>query len=120
MSPNAETTRIWRPGRATGVGLIVSAFRRGGGGWWLGRPTPVGPATLRLVQRSDVGEVVASAWGEGAQWALDQVPALLGDGDDDSDFVAHHPQVARAWKRYAAWHVPRSGLVMHALVPAAI
>ncbi len=130
MSPTAETTRVWRPGRPTAVGLIVSAFRRGGGdptfqsdrgdGWWLGLPTPAGPATLRLAQRNDVGEVVATAWGEGAQWALDQVPALLGDGDDDGDFVAHHPQVASAWKRYAAWHVPRSGLVMHALVPAAI
>ncbi|MEO6412628.1 MAG: DNA-3-methyladenine glycosylase 2 family protein [Pedococcus sp.] len=130
MSPTAETTRVWRPGRPTAVGLIVSAFRRGGGdptfqsdrgdGWWLGLPTPEGPATLRLMQRNDVGEVVATAWGDGAQWALDQVPALLGDGDDDGDFVAHHPQVATAWKRYAAWHVPRSGLVMHALVPAAI
>jgi 3-methyladenine DNA glycosylase/8-oxoguanine DNA glycosylase len=130
MSPTAETTRVWRPGRPTAAGLILSIFRRGGGdptfqrdrgdGWWLGLPTPAGPATLRLVQRSDVGEVVATAWGEGAQWTLDQVPALLGEGDDDSDFVAHHPQVARAWKRYAAWHVPRSGLVLHALVPAAI
>jgi 3-methyladenine DNA glycosylase/8-oxoguanine DNA glycosylase len=130
MSPTAELTRVWRPGRPTAVGLIVSAFRRGGGdptfqadrgdGWWLGLPTPAGPATLRLVQRSDVGEVAATAWGDGAVWALDQVPALLGKGDDDRDFVPHHPQVARAWKRYAAWHVPRSGLVMHALVPAVI
>ena len=130
MSPTAETTRVWRPGRPTAVGLIVSAFRRGGGdptfqpdrgdGWWLGLPTPMGSATLRLVQRSDTGEVVATAWGEGSQWALDQLPALLGDGDDETGFVAHHPQVARARKRYAAWHVPRSGLVMHALVPAVI
>ena len=130
MSPTAETTRVWRPGRPTAVGLIVSAFRRGGAdptfqsdrgdGWWLGLPTPAGHATLQLVQRSGVGEVVATAWGDGAHWALDQVPALLGGDDDDSDFVAHHPQVATAWKRYAAWHVPRSGLVMHALVPAVI
>ncbi|HEY3534758.1 MAG TPA: DNA-3-methyladenine glycosylase 2 family protein [Pedococcus sp.] len=130
MSPAAELTRVWRPGRPTSVGLVLAAFRRGGGdptfqpdrgdGWWLGLPTPAGPATLRLVQRAGLGEVVASAWGAGAQWSLDQVPALLGDGDDDSGFVPHHPQVARAWSRYAAWHVPRSGLVMHALVPAAI
>ncbi len=130
MSPTAEQTRAWRPGRPTAVGMVVSAFRRGGGdptfqpdrgdGWWLGLPTPAGPATLRLVQRDASGVVEASAWGAGATWALDQVPALLGDGDDDSGFVAHHPQVARAWSRYAAWHVPRSGLVLHALVPAAI
>jgi 3-methyladenine DNA glycosylase/8-oxoguanine DNA glycosylase len=112
------------------VGLILSIFRRGGGdptfqpdrgdGWWLGLPTPAGPATLCLVQRSDLGEVLASAWGEGATWALDQVPSLLGDTDDDRGFVAHHPQVARAHSRYRAWRVPRSGLVMHALVPAVI
>ncbi|HEY3534216.1 MAG TPA: DNA-3-methyladenine glycosylase 2 family protein [Pedococcus sp.] len=130
MSPTAEQTRVWRPCRPTAVGLVVSAFRRGGGdptfqpdrgdGCWLGLPTPAGPATLRLVQRDAWGVVEASAWGAGATWALDQVPALLGDGDDDSGFVAHHPQVARAWSRYAAWHVPRSGLVLHALVPAAI
>jgi 3-methyladenine DNA glycosylase/8-oxoguanine DNA glycosylase len=110
--------------------MIVGVFRRGGGdptfqpdrgeGWWLGLPTPAGPSTLRLVQRADLGEVEAFAWGAGAQWALDQVPALLGADDDDSGFVAHHPQVARAHRRYAAWHVPRSGLVLHALVPAAI
>ncbi|WP_346767674.1 DNA-3-methyladenine glycosylase family protein [Knoellia koreensis] len=136
MPPSADaadssgSTRVWRPGRPTAVGLIVSAFRRGGGdptfqsdrgdGWWLGLPTPQGPATLRLVQRDDLAEVHASAWGAGASWALDQVPALLGGEDDDSGFVPHHPQVASAVRRYAAWRVPKSGLVMHALVPAAI
>jgi 3-methyladenine DNA glycosylase/8-oxoguanine DNA glycosylase len=112
------------------VGLIVSAFRRGGGdptfqpdrghGWWLGLPTPEGPATLRLVQRADLAEVHASAWGPGASWALDTVPSLLGEGDDDSGFVARHPAVASARRQYAAWRVPRSRLVLHALVPAAI
>lgn len=130
MSPSTERTRVWRPDRAVAVGLVISTMRRGGGdptfqpdrgqGWWLGLPTPQGPATLRLAQRSEAGEVAASAWGPGAEWALEQVPSLLGAGDDESGFVAHHPQVARAHRRYAAWHVPRSGLVLHALVPAVI
>jgi 3-methyladenine DNA glycosylase/8-oxoguanine DNA glycosylase len=130
MPSMPELARVWRPGRPVAVGLVVSAFRRGGAdptfqrdrgdGWWLGLPTPQGPATLRLVQRSELGEVEASAWGAGAPWALEQVPALLGADDDDRDFVAHHPRVAQAHRRYAAWRVPRSGLVMHALVPAAI
>ena len=127
---SAGLSRVWRPGRPTSVGLILSIFRRGGGdptfqadrgdGWWMGLVTPAGSATLRLVQRSELGEVQATAWGVGAGWVLDQVPRLLGAGDDDSDFVTHHPQVARAHRRYAAWHVPCSGLVMHALVPAVI
>ena len=130
MSPTPEQTRVWRPSRPVSVGLVISVLRRGGGdptfqsdrgqGWWLGLPTPQGPVTLRLVQRSDDGEVSASAWGPGADWALSQVPSLLGGDDDESGFVAHHPQVARAHRRYAAWHVPRSGLVLHALVPAVI
>ena len=130
MSPTPEHTRVWRPGRPVSVGLVISILRRGGGdptfqpdrgqGWWLGLPTPQGPVTLRLVQRSDDGEVTASAWGPGAEWALAQVPSLLGSDDDEGGFVAHHPEVARAHRRYAAWHVPRSGLVLHALVPAVI
>ncbi|GAA2739398.1 DNA-3-methyladenine glycosylase 2 family protein [Pedococcus aerophilus] len=130
MSPTPEQTRVWRPSRPVSVGLVISVLRRGGGdptfqsdrgqGWWLGLPTPQGPVTLRLVQRSDDGEVSAWAWGPGADWALSQVPSLLGGDDDESGFVAHHPQVARAHRRYAAWHVPRSGLVLHALVPAVI
>ncbi|KQZ90617.1 3-methyladenine DNA glycosylase [Phycicoccus sp. Root563] len=130
MSPTVERTRVWRPDRPVSVGLVISILRRGGGdptfqpdrgqGWWLGLPTPQGAATLRLVQRTDDGEVTASAWGPGADWALAQVPALLGAGDDETGFVALHPQVARAHRRYAAWHVPRSGLVLHALVPAVI
>ena len=137
MSPTGQTadpaparTRVWRPGRPVAVGAILSVFRRGGGdptvhpdrgqGWWLGLPTPQGAVTLRLVARPSTGEVEASAWGAGAAWALEEVPALLGDEDDPGGFVAHHPRVAQAQARYAAWRVPRSGLVMHALVPAII
>ena len=122
--------RVWRPGRPVALGAVLAVFRRGSGdptfqpdrgeGWWLGLPTPAGAATLRLQARETHGEVAAEAWGPGAQWALEQVPALLGAGDDDTGFVAHHPRVARARARYAGWHVPRSGLVLHALVPAII
>ncbi|WP_270886462.1 DNA-3-methyladenine glycosylase family protein [Pedococcus sp. 5OH_020] len=128
--PSLELSRVWSPGRPTAVGLIVSAFRRGGGdptfhadrgaGSWMGLPTADGPATLRLVQRSDLAEVHATAWGPGAEWVLDHVPSLLGRDDDEGGFVSHHPRVARAHRRYAAWHVPRSALVLHALVPAVV
>jgi len=122
--------RVWRPRRPVSLGAILTIFRRGSGdptfqsdrgqGWWLGLPTTLGPATLHLQARPSDDEVVARAWGPGAEWVLEQVPALLGDGDDAGGFVAHHPQVAQARARYAGWHVPRSGLVLHALVPAII
>ena len=64
--------------------------------------------------------VEATAWGPGAEWALDSVPALLGDGDDPAGFVPHHPVVREAWRRHAGWRVPRTGLVLEALAPAVL
>lgn len=140
MSPTASSEhpseatpglrRVWRPGRPVSVGAVLAAFRRGGGdptfqadrgqGWWLGLPTPQGAATLQLQARVADAEIEAHAWGPGAAWVLDQVPSLLGSDDDAAGFVAHHPRVAQARARYAGWHVPRSGMVLHALVPAII
>ena len=47
----------------------------------------------------DGTEFVADAWGDGAEWVLDGLPALLGADDDDSEFVGHHPLVADARQR---------------------
>ena len=41
---------------------------------WRGIRTPQGTATLRLRSRPADGEVHVSAWGDGAEWALDSVP----------------------------------------------
>jgi 3-methyladenine DNA glycosylase/8-oxoguanine DNA glycosylase len=112
------------------LAAVLTVFRRGSGdpgvdvaadgSWWLALPTPAGPVTLRLQARPTAADVEATTWGDGAEWALEQVPALLGAQDDDSGFVAHHPVVAEARRRFAGWRVPRSGLVLHALVPAII
>ena len=45
---------------------------------WRGIRTPGGPATLRLESRPGDGVVLASAWGSGAAWTLDSLPAMLG------------------------------------------
>ena len=110
-------------------GAVVSIFRRGGGdptsrrddgGWWFGWRTPDGPVTLRLVAAPDAGEVTASAWGGGAPWALERVPDLLGERDDPTGFTPLHPPVADAWRVFPGWRVPRSGLVVQALVASII
>ncbi|XVX19307.1 DNA-3-methyladenine glycosylase family protein [Actinomycetota bacterium] len=62
----------------------------------------------------------AEAWGSGAQWLLDGIPELLGDADDDSAFVAHHPQVAEAHRAHADWRISRSRQVVQSLVPTVI
>jgi 3-methyladenine DNA glycosylase/8-oxoguanine DNA glycosylase len=90
------------------------------GSIWRGIRTPEGPASLRLASRPSAGEVHASAWGDGARWALDSVPAMLGDQDDVTGFAPTHPVLADAHRRRPHWRVCRTGLVMEALVPAII
>ncbi len=80
--------------------------------------TPTGPASLCVQARPSAGDVYARAWGPGAEWALDRLPALLGADDDPSGFVAHHPQVAEGLKRHRNWRIGGTGLVMEALVPS--
>ena len=82
--------------------------------------TPEGVGTLHLVCRAAGAEVHAHAWGPGAGWLLDAVPALLGDDDDPSGFGPVHAPVADAWRRFPSWRVPRSGLLFDALAPAVI
>ena len=62
----------------------------------------------------------AEAWGPGAGWALESVPALLGGYDDWSGFEPRHPVLEEAWRRHPHTRLGRTGLVMEALVPAII
>lgn len=121
--------RVWRPGRPVPVGAILSVHRRGTGDptyrvdgdrHWRGVRTPEGPATLLVEPRPRDGEVRASAWGPGAAWVVDRLPALLGDDDDPSGFVPDHPVLAEAWQRLEHVRIGRTGLVWESLVPAII
>jgi 3-methyladenine DNA glycosylase/8-oxoguanine DNA glycosylase len=128
--PPAGITRIWRPGRPVALTATIGIFRHGprdpayqlapDGSHWRASRTPIGPSTLRVVCRPADGEVEGTAWGAGAQWALDTLPRLLGDEDDPSGFEPRHELVREAARRFAGWRVPRSGLVMESLVPAAV
>jgi 3-methyladenine DNA glycosylase/8-oxoguanine DNA glycosylase len=94
------------------------AHRVADGVFWRACRTPDGPATLalRLAAR---GVVEASAWGSGAQWALDGVRALLGLDDPwDAMDVSGHPLLHRTRRSYPGLRLPRTGLVLDALVPA--
>jgi 3-methyladenine DNA glycosylase/8-oxoguanine DNA glycosylase len=112
------------------VGQVLRILRRGAGDptyrtdpdgtVWRGTRTPEGTATLRLRARPDLGEVHATAWGDGAAWALESVPALLGAEDDPAGFEPRHPVLADAHRRSPHWRLTRTGLVMESLVPAGI
>lgn len=81
--------------------------------------TPEGPALLRIGPRNGADEVRGEAWGAGAEWALEQLPRLLGADDDVTGFVPP-PVLHDAWRRHANWRIGATGLVMDALVPAII
>jgi 3-methyladenine DNA glycosylase/8-oxoguanine DNA glycosylase len=126
MTGAAEaSTREWRPDFRLDIAGVLAPLRRGrgdptwhddGSGIWRAGGTPDGPATLRLGRRSD-GTVVAQAWGPGAAWALDGIPALLGAADRPEEFVAHHPLVADAARRMPGLRLGASMRVWDVLVP---
>ncbi len=82
--------------------------------------TPAGPVTARLAGRRAERAIELEAWGQGATWMLDQAPQLLGERDDVGGFESSYPEVRSAWARNPHWRVPRSGLVLEALVAAVL
>jgi 3-methyladenine DNA glycosylase/8-oxoguanine DNA glycosylase len=122
--------RVWQPGWPCPVAQVLSILRKGpadptykvapDGSHWRGIRTPDGTATLRTLPRPATGDVLGEAWGSGAAWALEQLPAMLGAYDDPAGFEPNHPVLEQAWRRHGAWRVTRTGLVMEALTPAII
>jgi 3-methyladenine DNA glycosylase/8-oxoguanine DNA glycosylase len=128
--PTPAQRRVWRPGFRCEVAATLSALRRGSGdpayqvgadgGVWRAVRTPEGPATLYLRDDRAAGEVRGAAWGPGATWALDRMPAMLGAYDDPAGFAPRHPAVRATARRHPGWRVAATGLVFEALVAAAL
>jgi 3-methyladenine DNA glycosylase/8-oxoguanine DNA glycosylase len=92
--------------------------RRDASGWWLASSTPDGPATLRL--RSAGTAVQAEAWGPGAAWRLDTLPALLGAEDDPEALAPRHDVIRELQRKLRGLRFTKTGLVVEALVPAVL
>ena len=108
---------------------IFAQLRRGPGDpthRWLGdlhlraTRTPAGPALIKIIANGT--QVSARAWGEGAEWSLDQLPRLLGGADDPAAFRPRpeHAPLVEAWQRYSHYRVGRTEAVFEALAPACI
>lgn len=135
---------VWQPDGPYDMAGTLGILQRGtmdpsvsinDGVAWLCFSTPEGPASLRLAQasrgahagprtrHSPGAPVAASAWGQGAQAALDSVPALLGADDDwtgfdDPAFLAGLPRLIReARRRHPGLRLPSTGRLVDALVP---
>ena len=129
--PDAGLRREWQAPFGVDVRLTLSPHRRGGrdpayrvdqaGAVWRTSLTPDGPGTLRVTSRGSGNTlVIGQAWGPGAAWLLDTLPAQLGAHDDLSGFTAHHAIVGELALRHPGLRVGRTGRLFEALVPAVL
>ncbi len=127
-SSSVPRETVYRPRQPLDLLRTVGMLRRGrndpttiidGPVIWRALRTPHGPATLAL--RMSGGEVRATAWGAGAEIALERVPDLCGARDDASDFdPSHHPLIADAHHRHPGLRLARTDEVFDALACAII
>ena len=129
---DTELRREWRAPFGVDVRLTLSVHRHGGGdpayridaagAVWRTSLTPDGPGTLRLASRPVAEGTLVSgqAWGPGAAWLLDTLPAQLGAHDDLSGFTARHAVVGELVLRYQGLRIGRTARVFEALVPAVL
>jgi 3-methyladenine DNA glycosylase/8-oxoguanine DNA glycosylase len=123
----APLRTTYRPASPLNLRLTLGPVSRGRGDptsqWqadgslWRTVPTPEGGATLHLEQRGDT--VIATAWGDGAEWTIASIPELLGHGDDTEGFdVSDHAFLHDSHRRNPGLRLLRTGLVLEALVAA--
>ncbi len=86
-----------------------------------GQPHAGGPGHPRgRVPRRGGRGTSARPGAPGPDWALDQLPDLLGAADDWTGFEARHPVVAEAWRRHPHVRLGRTARPLEALVPTII
>jgi 3-methyladenine DNA glycosylase/8-oxoguanine DNA glycosylase len=122
--------RRWSAGRPVDIHATLGPLRRGAadpahraeaaGAFWWACATPDGGGTLAVMPAAP-DQVDCWAWGTGAGWLLDRVPALLGAHDDWSALdVSGHALLREVVRRRPGLRLPATGLVMDSLVPAVL
>jgi hypothetical protein len=84
---------------------------------WRAMRTPGGPATIHL-RAEGPDRFRAEAWGDGAEWALEHAPGLVGAEDDDGGFAPRHPLIVELWRRHRAVRLTKTGDVAPVLLAA--
>jgi endonuclease III len=135
LTADPGLVREWPAPFTLDVPLTLSVHRHGGGdpaygadavgAIWRTSLTPDGPGTLRVRSRGAApgpggAVVIAQAWGPGAGWLLDALPAQLGFHDDRAGFAARHPVIGELALSFEGLRVGRGGRVFEALVPAVL
>ncbi|MCW2921854.1 MAG: hypothetical protein JWL76_1728 [Thermoleophilia bacterium] len=128
LDPAPDASRTWRASWPLQLVRMLAPLRRGRFDpcqahvgdhvVWRTARTPTGSVLARLEQL-DGTAVRCAAWGPGADWFVEQLPALLGDGDDRDAFCdGDHPLVRKLHLASDWLRLPRTGLVFEALVGA--
>ena len=124
----ADATRRWVSARPIDAATTLRIIGRGardhvlrvsGRMVWYTARTPAGPVTCCLEQVDD-HTVSAQAWGQGAIWQIEYLPELLGEQCDPRELPLAHDVVRHAARRYPGLRVPRTRMVLDALVAAAL
>ncbi len=129
MPTTPTRTRTWDAGWEVDLRATLQPLRRGtgdpahrfdaAGRFWRACLTADGPGTIAVAASGP--SVSAQAWGPGAAALLDGLPALVGEGDDWSGLdVSSVPVLHETRRRRPGLRLPRTGLVLDALVPAVL
>jgi 3-methyladenine DNA glycosylase/8-oxoguanine DNA glycosylase len=127
---SAGQVRAWVPPGPVDLALTLGPLRRGpgdpafrvddAGGYWRASRTPVGAGAVRVRVDAAAGTVRGEAWGPGAGWLLEALPALLGEGDDPAAFRPRHRVVHETHRRHPGLRLTRTGLVLESLIPSVL
>ena len=104
---NLKVTLMW----------VKTSQPRRGVRWWA-TETPEGSASVAF--RTVGSEVLADAWGPGAEWAIGRVPALLGNDDDPSGFRPKDRVVGDLVARLGVPRLGATGRWFEAMATAAV
>jgi 3-methyladenine DNA glycosylase/8-oxoguanine DNA glycosylase len=96
----------------------VTTVRLRSGVYWWTTETPEGSATVAFRRGGDL--VRADSWGGGSDWALTQLPALLGANDDDGDFRPDHPLLKRLTSQFDSLRIGATARWYEALATSVI
>ncbi|MGW0645354.1 hypothetical protein [Streptomyces badius] len=126
-------SRTWVPPAPYDLARTLRVLRRGRGDpacrqepdgtWWRCSRTPDGPVNLRISGGPDAvaGRLITgTVWGQGADWALEQRPALLGADDEPDVFRPRHRVVAARHRKHGGLRLARTGVVMESLAPGVL
>lgn len=125
MPPQASAN--WPLAFPLDLDLTLGALRRGPSDptirfgadeFWRAARTQDGPASLRLRLRR--ARLLADAWGPGAGWMIERVPALVGFDDQPEAFHPANRLLADLHRHHPGLRLGRTGLVFEALLPTVL